>query len=83
MEFRESYRKVLVALNGGQPKTSNELAIECGFEDRWACTGAISVLRRMDAIDDAGHKRYKITDKGKLLLGDGSKLALTQRESRR
>lgn len=74
---------MLVALNDGQPKTSNELAIECGFEDRWACTGAISVLRRMDAIDDAGHKKYKITEKGKLLLGQDARLALTQRETRR
>jgi hypothetical protein len=81
MEFRESYRKVLVALSDGRPKTSNEICTEVGFDDRWACTGAISILRRMDAIDQAGHGKYRITDKGKMLLGQSSALPLTQRET--
>jgi hypothetical protein len=79
-QFRESYRKVLVALSDGRPKTSNEICTEVGFEDRWLCTGAISMLRRMDAIDQAGHGKYRITDTGKMLLGKSTPLPLTQRE---
>ncbi len=81
MEFRDSYRKVLVALSDGRPKTSNEIRTEVGFEDRWLCTGAISVLRRMDAIDQAGHGKYRITDTGKMLLGKSVALPLTQRDA--
>lgn len=81
-QLRQPYLKVLSALSGGQPKTSNELSMECGFESRLDCTGAISFLRRVDAIDQAGHGKYRITDKGKIMLQRAPKVELSQRGER-
>lgn len=79
MQLKEPYRKVLAALGSGQPKTSNELRMECGFVSPFECTGAISLLRRLEAIDQAGRGRYKITDKGKVMLQGAARLEVSPR----
>lgn len=82
MQLKEPYKRVLSALSSGQPKTSNELSMECGFESRFDGTGAISFLRRADAIDQAGHGKYRITDKGRIMLQGAAKVEISPRGTR-
>ena len=82
MQLKEPYKKVLAALSSGEPKNGDELSTECGFLSRLDCTGAISLLRRLDAIEQAGHGKYRITDMGRIMLQGGARIELTPRETR-
>jgi len=68
--LKQEYLRVLQALADGEAKSSDKICVECGFRSPFKCTGAISVLRRADAIDQAGHSQYRITEKGKLMLSE-------------
>ncbi len=61
--LKTNYVKVLAALRSGTPKTSKEICQECNL-DRLDCSGAISILRRMEALAQAGDQRYRITERG-------------------
>jgi predicted transcriptional regulator len=80
MEFvlKPSYERVLVALRDGQPKDHDDICLAAGLED-FACTGAISVLRRAKALEQAGNHQYKITEKGKDLLERAPRLVVNPR----
>lgn len=66
--MKQSYIKVLEALRNGASKSSVELAQELSME-RFDVVGAISILRRNDALAQAGSGKYRITDRGIMLLG--------------
>ena len=80
--LKPSYVAVLDTLKDGQPKTSVQICIDCGLE-RMECTGAISILRRREAISQAeikaGIPKYKITDRGRLMLEQAPRVVITKR----
>ena len=79
--LKQDYIRVLQALVNGEAKASDLICVECGFKSPFDCTGAISILRRADAIDQAGHSRYRITEKGKAMLAEAgqSKIVFSPR----
>ena len=65
--MKQSYIKVLEALRSGTPKTSAEISAETGLE-YMDVVGAVSILRRQSLLAQAGEKRYRVTDKGRMLF---------------
>ncbi len=76
--LKQSYVKVLSTLRDGKPRNHDEICAESGLEG-FECTGAISILRRADAIDQAGHRRFVITEQGRLLLDTAPRIEVTRR----
>lgn len=64
----EGYVKILQALKDGLPRSVNEICLACGFDNRVVCTGKIAFLRRLDAVDQAGRGKFRITDRGLHML---------------
>ena len=65
--LKPNYQRVLSAMRDGKLRTSPEICAECGL-DQLDCTGAISILRRVSALDQTGKNQYIITDVGRKLL---------------
>ncbi|MDG6913695.1 MAG: hypothetical protein JRN34_05065 [Nitrososphaerota archaeon] len=78
--MKQSYTKVLEALLNGAAKSSVELARETQME-RFDVVGAISILRRNDALAQAGNGKYRITDRGIMLLGTQPSVQVSPRSS--
>ncbi len=68
MNLKEPYRKVLAALGNGEHKNLDEICRDCGFQSPIDCAGALSLLRRMRAIERDGRGKFLINDKGMLIL---------------
>lgn len=73
-KMRDEYVKVLDAL-AQRPKTGEEICADCHFESRLDCTGAISILRRVRAIEPMNREYYQITLKGKELRNSVVRIA--------
>ena len=76
--MKQSYTKVLEALRNGASKSSVELARELHME-RFDVVGAICILRRDDALAQAGDGKYRITDRGIMLLGTQPSIQVSPR----
>ena len=78
-ELRSNYIAVLESLRSGTPKTSAEISADTGI-DMLQVVGAISILRRTDAVAQAGNKKYRITDKGKILFDTRPGIEVNRRQ---
>lgn len=76
--LKPSYEKVLVALRDGQSKDHDTICLDAGLDD-FECTGAISILRRNRALEQAGGRKYKITEKGLHLLESAPRITVNRR----
>jgi predicted transcriptional regulator len=79
-ELRSNYIAVLESLRSGPPKTSAEISADTGI-DMLQVVGAISILRRTDAVAQAGNKKYRITDKGKSLFDTRPGIEVNRRQT--
>jgi hypothetical protein len=77
-QMKPTYQKVLLTLRDGTPKDHNLICIDCGLDDD-ECTGAISRLRRVRALERTGDNRYRITEKGVALLQSPPLVVLERR----
>ena len=78
--LKPSYVKVLLALRDGKPRNHDEICVEAGLEGL-ECTGAISILRRDEDLEQAGDRRFRITEKGRMMLDTAPRIEVSRRPS--